>query len=69
MYNPQFLEERNSNVNIKQRLSMEIHDFYHGGAPQEWDNLVQLLIDARNYILYIQKKYNLDENEVVPVKE
>jgi len=69
MYNPQFQENRNSDADIARRLYMEWHDLMHAGLPEDESDLVELLWDARNYIMYIRKGFNISENDIVPIEE
>ncbi len=65
MYNSQFQGERNSNADIVKRLDMEIHDFYHAGPPDDDADLIQLLEDSRNFLLYLYKTLNIEPGDIV----
>ena len=69
MHNPQFNQERNSSADIAERLRMEIHDFYHAGPPDDDANLIQLLEDARDFIVYLCNTFGIKPADLVVPQE
>lgn len=41
---------------------MEIHDLYHAGPPDDDANLIQLLEDARLWIMQAKREYGIPDN-------
>lgn len=61
MHNTQFNGERNSYENITERLRRELFDLDHAGLPDNDSNLIQLLQDARLWILQARQDYGISE--------
>lgn len=69
MYNPQFNDQRNSYCDIQERLRMEEIGTVDHGLPDDDTDLIQLLRDARWWIIQAKRTFNIPEDWPVEMDE